>query len=71
MKQNMGTVDRAARSLIALAFALLILTGTVTGTLAIILGVLAAVFVLTSVLSFCPLYLPLGLSTKRAEPSRS
>jgi len=41
----------------------LILSGVVSGVLAIVLGVLAAVFVLTSVISFCPLYAPFGIST--------
>jgi type IV secretory pathway VirB2 component (pilin) len=38
-------------------------TGTVTGTLGIVLVVIAGVFTLTSVISFCPLYSIVGLST--------
>lgn len=68
MQANMGTIDRVARLVVAAAVAGLILTGVVQGVVAIILGVLAAVFVLTSVVSFCPLYAPFGLSTcKRPE----
>lgn len=63
MKKNMGSADRIIRVIAAIIFAVLYFTGTVTGTLGIVLLVLGAVFVLTSVVSFCPLYLPFGLST--------
>jgi hypothetical protein len=63
MKKNMGSVDRIIRIVVAAIFATLYFTGTVTGALGIILLVLGAVFVLTSVVSFCPLYLPFGIST--------
>ncbi|MEZ5306316.1 MAG: DUF2892 domain-containing protein [Pyrinomonadaceae bacterium] len=64
MKANMGTVDRALRVLLAIVVAVLIFTGQISGITAIVLGVLAAVFVITSLVSFCPLYLPLKISTK-------
>ena len=64
LNKNMGTVDRIIRITLALVFAGLIVTGTVSGVFAIISGVLAAVFAVTSVFSFCPLYLPLKLSTR-------
>lgn len=63
MKKNMGQVDRTIRVLAALAVGVLYWRGTLSGTVAIVLGVLAVVFVLTSFVSFCPLYVPLGLST--------
>ena len=63
MKKNMGSTDRIIRILLAVVFAALYFTGTVTGTLGIVLMVLGAVFVLTSLVSFCPLYAPFGLST--------
>lgn len=65
MIKNMGTPDRIARVVIAIIFAVLILTNVVSGILAWILGILAVVFVLTSVVSFCPLYLPFKFTTKR------
>lgn len=64
-KKNMGTVDRAVRVVAALVVVVLISTGIVSGLAAIILGVLAAVFLVTSFVSFCPLYLPFGISTRR------
>jgi hypothetical protein len=63
MKKNMGSSDKIIRLLIAVGVAVLYFTGTISGTLAIVLGVLAVVFVATSFMSFCPLYLPFGIST--------
>lgn len=63
MKKNMGNADRLIRLVIAAIFVVLYFTGTVTGTVGIVLLVLAAVFTLTSLVSFCPLYVPFGIST--------
>jgi hypothetical protein len=67
MKKNMGTLDRALRVIIAGVLIALCYNGIFTGTLAIILIVLSAVFLITSLISFCPLYLPFGLSTFRKK----
>lgn len=67
MKKNMGTTDRVIRSIAALVMLLLYLTNTITGTLGIIIMVIAAVFLLTSLVSFCPLYMPFGLSSCKKE----
>ncbi len=63
MKKNMGTADRIIRVIIAAIIAVLYFTGIIPGTLGVILLILAGVFVLTSLISFCPLYAPFGLST--------
>lgn len=63
MTKNMGTIDRLIRAVLALVIGYLWWTGTISGTLGIVLAVLAVVFLLTSAISFCPLYRPLGLST--------
>ncbi|WP_462220831.1 YgaP family membrane protein [Ferruginibacter sp.] len=63
MKNNMGTTDRIIRTLIAVVIAILYFTNIITGTLGIVLLVLAVIFVLTSLVSFCPLYTLVGLST--------
>lgn len=68
MKKNMGSSDRIIRLLIAIVLAVLYYTNVISGTLGLVLLIIAAVFVLTSFLSWCPLYLPFGLSTcKRKE----
>lgn len=64
MKANMGTIDKAIRIALAVLVGILYFTGQIGGTVAIVLGVFAIVFVLTSLISFCPLYLPFGISTK-------
>lgn len=67
MKTNMGTIDRTSRVLVAIAVLILYLTGTITGVLSVILGVIALIFVVTSFIGFCPIYVPLKLSTRRVE----
>lgn len=64
MKKNMGTIDKVIRILIAVVLAVLFFTKVITGTLGIVLLALAIIFVLTTLISFCPLYLPLGINTK-------
>ncbi len=59
----MGSADRIIRIILAIVFAALYFTGTVEGTVGIVLLVLGAVFLLTSLISFCPLYAPLGINT--------
>ncbi|MEI6820516.1 MAG: DUF2892 domain-containing protein [Bacteroidota bacterium] len=66
MKKNMGTIDKAIRILVAVVVVILFFTGIISGILGIVLLVLAGVFVLTSLLSFCPLYTPLGLNTDKS-----
>ena len=63
MKANMGSADRLIRFVLAVIFAALFFTETVSGTLGIVLMTLAVVFTLTSFVSFCPLYAPLGINT--------
>ena len=67
MKTNMGTADRILRILVAVAIAVLYFTGVISATLGLILMILAAVFILTAFMSFCPLYLPFGLSTAKKK----
>jgi hypothetical protein len=63
LNKNMGTLDRIIRIGIAVVIAVLYFSGNLSGLAAIILGILAVIFVLTSIVSFCPLYIPFGLST--------
>ena len=63
MKKNMGTIDRIIRILLAVVVIILYLSGSITGVAAIILGILAIVFIITSLIGFCPLYVPFKIST--------
>ena len=65
MKKNMGTADKVIRIFVAIVIAGLYFANINSGTVAIVLLVLAGVFILTSFMSFCPLYLPFGLSTRK------
>ena len=65
MKKNMGIIDRVLRVLIAAAIVVLFITEVISGTLGIVLLVLAGIFVLTSIVKFCPLYLPFKINTGR------
>jgi len=67
MKKNVGTADRIIRITLAVIFAVLFFTGTVTGTVGYVLLALAAIFLVTSIVTFCPLYLPFGLSTCKKD----
>jgi hypothetical protein len=67
MKKNMGTADKIIRIIIAAAIAGLYFGHIISGTVAIVLLVLAAIFILTSFISFCPLYAPLGISTCKKD----
>jgi len=70
MKKNMGTADRAARIIIAVAIAALYFSHMISGTIAIILLVLGGIFILTSFISFCPLYLPFGINTGKNDGNK-
>jgi hypothetical protein len=67
MTKNMGRLDRTIRLVLALFFIFLVIAQTVEGTVAIVLIILAAILVLTTLLGFCPLYVPLRASTKGNE----
>lgn len=67
MKKNMGTVDKVIRILVAVVVVILYFANIISGTLAIILLALSAIFIVTSFLSFCPLYLLFGISTRKKE----
>lgn len=67
MKQNLGSVDRIVRTLLAVVVAVLYFTDQITGTAAIVLGIIAAIFLLTSAVGFCPLCSILKISTKKEQ----
>jgi hypothetical protein len=48
---------------LAIVVAILYMNGSITGVAAIILGILAVVFIITSLIGFCPLYVPFKIST--------
>jgi len=65
MTKNMGTVDRVIRAVLAIVVLLLYLAGAISGIAAIILGIFATIFIITSIAGYCPLYVPLKISTRK------
>ena len=65
MKKNMGTIDRVIRLLVVVVIAVLYYTGQLTGLAATILGIVAVAFLITSIVGWCPGYLPFGISTRK------
>jgi hypothetical protein len=71
MKKNMGTLDKYIRMALASVVLLLSIFNVINGTLAYILISLAMFFALTSLFSFCPLYLPFKTDTREKKKSDS
>lgn len=67
MKNNMGSADKVIRILVAITVIALYFGNIISGTIAIILLVLAGILIITSFISFCPLYLPFGISTRKKQ----
>jgi len=65
MKQNMGTADKIIRLAVVAIIAVLYFAGQITGTVAIVLGIVAVAFLVTSLIGWCPTYVPFGISTKK------
>ncbi len=63
MKKNVGSVDRAIRITLAIIIGILYFTNQITGLAAIILGIIALAFLISSITGYCPLYVPLKIST--------
>lgn len=67
MKQNMGTTDRIIRLSIVAIIAILYFAGQLSGTVVIVLGIVAAAFLVTSLVGWCPSYIPFGISTRKGR----
>jgi hypothetical protein len=65
MKKNVGTIDKGVRVLLVVLIAVLYFAHLIGGAAAIILGAVALILLLTSLVSVCPLYLLLGISTAK------
>lgn len=65
MKRNMSILDRIIRVALVALVAVLYFTHVLSPVAAVILGILAVVFLLTSIIGMCPIYLALGISTRK------
>jgi hypothetical protein len=68
LTKNMGKLDKAIRTLIAVGIALLYLFDLITGILGMILMLIAIVLLVTSFANFCPLYKILGFNSCKFDP---
>lgn len=67
MKPNIGATDKVIRIAAAIILSALVFTNGTTSILSIILIVFIGILLLTSFISFCPLYLPFGISTRKSN----
>ena len=67
MKKNMGMADRVIRLAVVVLIAALYFTGQISGVLATVLGIVAVAFFVTSLISWCPTYVPFGISTRKSS----
>lgn len=63
----MGSTDKMIRLIVAAVISSLLIGNVISGIFGYVLLAFAAVFVLTSFVSFCPLYLPFGISTRKKD----
>jgi len=63
MRKNVGNLDKVFRIILAIVIGYLYYAEIISGTVGIVLLVFAGILVLTSLISFCPLYLPFGIKT--------
>ena len=63
----MGSADKMIRIIIAAVISGLFIGNIISGTVGYLLLALAAILLITSFVSFCPLYLPFGISTRKKD----
>ncbi len=64
MNQNVGSTDRLIRIVLGLILAVVGFF-FVHGTLGLILGIVGLILLVTGALSWCPLYIPFKISTRK------
>lgn len=57
------------RAIVAVLIVGLYFSGRINGLTAIVLGVVAALLLATSIVGWCPLYVPLRISTRSDRPA--
>ena len=67
----MGVADKSVRIAAAVVISILYFTHVISGTVAIILLIIAGIFIITSFMSFCPMYFPFGISTRKKTTESS
>lgn len=65
MKKNMGSTDRNGRLGLAIIITALYFTDVISGIPAFILILIIGILLITSLFSFCPIYFPFGINSKK------
>jgi hypothetical protein len=65
MKPNIGSTDKIVRMILAAIILALYFAEIVTGIFGIVLILVAITFILTSIVGFSPLYMILGITTRK------
>ncbi|GGE43542.1 YgaP family membrane protein [Psychroflexus planctonicus] len=68
LNRNVGKLDRAIRTLVAIGIALLYLFDVISGILGMVLTALAIILLITSLVNFCPLYKIIGFNSCKFDP---
>lgn len=71
MKKNLSSADRIIRLIAGVVCIMLFITQIVVGGFGIVLVVIGGILMITSFKSFCPIYLPFGISTCKEQTNRS
>ena len=71
MKMNMGNLDRMVRAIASAIIAVLYFSDALPGLIGVILLVMAVTLLSTSLVSFCPVYMPFGLNTRIGNSTES
>lgn len=61
MEQNVGTIDRGIRLVVAILFIIANVANWVTGIAGLVLAVLAGMLISSAISGQCPLYVMLGI----------
>ncbi|MEN6510095.1 MAG: DUF2892 domain-containing protein [Smithella sp.] len=61
MGQNVGTIDRIVRLVVAILFIAANIVGWITGIVGLVLAVLAGMLLSSVISGHCPLYVMLGI----------
>jgi hypothetical protein len=67
MKKNVGIIDTVIRLVLAALIVVLYFTNVISGAIGITLLAVAGLLVLTSIVSICPLYSVLKISTRKKK----
>lgn len=65
--KNLGIVDRIIRAIIGVSLTVVYFEKILSETLGVILLLIGIVFLLTGLLSYCPIYALLGLSSHSSK----